>query len=302
MAKKGKLRKFLWPKQASRKALMVCIYGVLAFLILGGIWMVLNPAPATPITTPNAMTFNIVDRWTGEDNGGSITWYGSNIDGMTQAEVDALQGANFTALGTNISGEGFTPDADLFYIGIASCVGYNDVEFELDSSVTGTITVTMLPVGTNASILAISSTLHTNLKDDGINTTANTTETDWTLVVQCLNSTGKMNNSLGFGPFCNFIGGGIDLADFATYTNQLFIDITLNVTADPDWITVGDELDVTVVNSTTHLYLLVNEEVIGRETLSITLDAGIGTTFVVSSAYTRFGSPTGYVGSLGVLA
>jgi hypothetical protein len=269
-----------------------------SYAIYGGItgnWLLWwEPAAEEPAAV-NVVTFKVVDRWTVDElDAANISVYGANVTDLTTAEINALNGStDFSLLGYNATGEGFTLDENFRYVGIATCAGYNDQEFKITA---GIFVVSLLPVATNASILGISGTLKTNLKNNSV---ANTTETDWTLLVQCLNSSGSANNSLGFTPFCNFIGGSAVYEDFATFTNQFLIDMNFNVTADVDWITVSG-MDVTVVNSTTHLYILVDAEVIGGETLGVIFD-GIGVDFVVKSAYTGFGGVAGYT-LLGVLA
>jgi len=276
----------------TKKGLIV--FALMVVFVGGGLWALFGAAPATE----NDVTFQFVNR-NGDEIAATGTIYGSDITGLTQTQQGALQDGEFTAFGTNESGEGFTPDYTTFlYVVVVTCSGYNTVEFILQG--TGTVTVSMLPAGTNASILAISATLLTNLKDDAVNTTANTTETDWTLTVQCLNSTGKANNSLGFAPFCDFMGGSVNFGDFGTYTDQFLIEIGFNKTADADWITISG-ISADVEESGTSLFILVNQEVQGRRSISVTFDDGIGVDFVVSSVYTGFGGIAGYT-PLGVLA
>lgn len=298
MGKKGKK----WVRKHKGLAAVGAIVGILlvSYLVYGGItgnWLLWWEPPEETPATGDTVEFLLVGRDTGAElDAASAAVYGTDVSDLDADEIDALDSSSLALLGSNASGEGFTLDADLLYVVWVTCEGYNDQLFVLDTI--GIVTVSLLPVGTNASILGISSTLLTNLIE---NEDANTTETDWTLAIQCLDAEGVANNSLGFGPFSAFLDGEIEFADLETTLNQFLVEIECNDTADVDWVTVGDELDVTVINSTTSLFLLVNEEVIGRVLLSITFDAGIGTDFNVQGITTGFGTMDLYT-PLGVCA
>lgn len=298
MGKKSKK----WVRKHKGLAAFVGIAGILlvSYLVYGGItgnWLLWWTPPAETPASGDTVEFSILGRDTGSElDAASAAVYGADVADLDADEIDALNGSSFTLLGSNESGEGFTLDADFLYIVLVTCDGYNDQVFVLDTI--GIVTVSLLPVGTNASVLGISDTLSTNLLENAVE---NTTETDWDLALQCLDAEGAANNSLGFRPFSTFLDGEIEFADFETTLNQFVVEIEFNCTADVDWVTLGDELDVTVENSTTSLFLLVNEDVIGRVLLSITLDEGIGTDFNIQGITTGFGTMDLYT-PLGVCA
>jgi hypothetical protein len=259
----------------------IAVIFITAIIVIGGVVVLQSPI-ITPGTT---VTFLFQDQWTEADLNGTASIYGADITDLTVDEIGELDSTDFTLLGVNYSGEGFTPVATYKYVAVVTLAGYCTQEFLISS--TGTYTVIMLPKATNASVLAFSATLATDI-------TSNTTETEWTLAVQALNSTGGANNSLGFSPYCDFISGGVTLADFGTYNKQFLIEIALSVTADTAYLTSvgGISRSITAVGNS--LFVNVNQDIIGRREISVNFAAGIGTTFNITAVTVGFGSSALY--------
>lgn len=263
---------------------------IAAFAVISlGIYAAIIPNRSASTT----VKFEFTAQDTGTGINGSALIYGSDITGLTIDEIGALHGTDFTYLGTNLTGEGFTPDFTTYrYVAVVTYAGYCDEEFTI--STTGTYAVVMLPSATNTTAIAFSATLQTDL--------TSTTETNWTFAVQCVNSTGGANASLGFRPFYNFIGNGsINFAEFGTYTNQFLVELQLNAVADADYITSVNGISADVEAIGNSLFIKVKQDVVGRRLVDVNFATGIGTTFNVTAAYTGFGAPWAYT-LLGTMA
>jgi hypothetical protein len=276
---------------------------VIAGIVLGGVaYMLLNPAPAAVIPADLTTTTNNRNKFTGANVTGAINYiYGANTTDLSATEIDALVFTDYELLGTNNSEDTFVPKENYTYIIRSTAAGYNEYWWE---PVLGAANdLAMLPLAINISATTFSETFATNLKDDNVNTTANTTQTNWRLVYQTQNSTG-INDTCGFAPLSDFSGGETK-EDFEVpnMTNYFLFNITLCnnitggvVTANATWLDITnlDDADFEIVNSTTYLIVKFYIDITGFNYFDLVFDNAIGTDFNVKTVEMGYGASGSY--------